>query len=124
MIHKSLILISAIVLFSIHSIAQEPLKYQVPPAEIVSIVDAPASPLVSVSPAKTDIVVIERPGIITIPELSAVELRSAGLRINPAINGPSRQTYNTGYKLMSIDGTNIRDIQGLQIGRASCWETV
>jgi len=113
MIHKSLILISAIVLFSIHSIAQEPLKYQVPPAEIVSIVDAPASPLVSVSPAKTDIVVIERPGIITIPELSAEELRIAGLRINPAINGPSRQTYNTGYKLMSIDGTNIRDIQGL-----------
>ena len=93
--------------------AQEALKYQLPPAEIVKIVDAPQIPLVSVSPDKTSIVLVERPGIITIKELSAEEYRIAGLRINPATSGPSRQTFNLGFKIMNIDGTNIREIGGM-----------
>jgi dipeptidyl aminopeptidase/acylaminoacyl peptidase len=93
--------------------AQEGLKYQLPPAEIVKIVDAPQTPLTSVSPDKTNILLIERPGIITIEELSAEELRIAGLRIDPATSGPSRQTYNKGFKIMNIDGTNVREIAGL-----------
>lgn len=93
--------------------AQEALKYQLPPAEIVKIVDAPQIPLVSVSPDKTSIVLVERPGIITIKELSAEEYRIAGLRINPATSGPSRQTFNLAFKIMNIDGTNIREISGM-----------
>ena len=46
-------------------------------------------------------------------ELSAEELRLAGIRINPSSNGPSRQTHNTGFQLMNIDGTNIREIRGM-----------
>jgi len=93
--------------------AQEGLKYQLPPAEIVKIVDAPQIPAVSVSPDKTNIVLIERPGIITIKELSTEEYRIAGLRINPATNGPSRQTFNRAFTIMNIDGTNIREISGM-----------
>jgi len=93
--------------------AQEGLKYQLPPAEIVKIVDAPQIPTLSVSPDKTTIVLIERAGLITIKELSAEEFRIAGLRINPATNGPSRQNYNRGFKIMNIDGTNIREIKGI-----------
>jgi len=93
--------------------SQESLKYQLPPDEIVKIVDAPATPMVSVSPDKSVILIIERPPLITISELSAEELRLAGLRIDPATNGPSRQTFNKGYRLVDIKGTNIREISGM-----------
>jgi dipeptidyl aminopeptidase/acylaminoacyl peptidase len=93
--------------------SQEPLKYQLPPDEIVRIVDAPATPVISVSPDKSNIVIIKRPPIITISELSAEELRIGGLRINPSNSGPSRQTYNKGFKIANIDGTNVRSINGL-----------
>jgi len=113
MIRKSLIILSAFVCFTYKTSGQEPLKYMLPPAEIVKIVDAPLTPSVSVSPDKTSIILTERSAIITIEELSAEELKIAGLRINPAISGPSRLTYNKGFRIMNIDGTNIRDISGL-----------
>lgn len=98
--------------------SQEPLKYQLPPDDIVRIVDAPSTPLISVSPDKTSIIIIERSLIITIAELSAGELRLGGLRIDPATSGPSRQTFNKGFKIMNIDGTNIREIEGLPLNPA------
>lgn len=113
MVRKSLIILSAFVFLIFNTYAQEALKYQLPPAEIVKIVDAPQTPAISVSPDKLNILLIERPGIITIEELSAEELRIAGLRIDPASSGPSRQTYNKGFKIMNIDGTNVREIIGL-----------
>ena len=51
------------------------MKYQLPPAEIVKIVDAP------LTPDKANILLIERSSIITIEELSDEELRIAGIRI-------------------------------------------
>jgi dipeptidyl aminopeptidase/acylaminoacyl peptidase len=111
---QKLVLLSA--LFCVSSVAadsQDPLKYQLPPREIITIVDAPATPGVSVSPDKSSILIIERSPIITIRDLSAEELRIGGLRINPSNSGPSRQTYNKGYKLMNIDGSGMRTITGL-----------
>ena len=113
MLRKSIFLVSSLVILSFNTGAQEALKYQLPPSEIVKIVDAAPTPVVSVSPDKTNILIIERPGNITISELSAEEFRIAGLRIDPAISGPSRQTYNKGFRIMNIDGTNIREITGL-----------
>lgn len=92
---------------------QESLKYQLPPADIVRIVDAPQTPAVSVSPDKQNMVTVEKPPIITIAELSAEELRIAGIRINPANNGPSRMTYNKGFRIIDIDGTDPREIAGM-----------
>jgi len=107
----SLLLMSA--LFTAAATSQEALKYQLPPEEIMKIVDAPVTPMVSVSPDRSRILVIERTPIITIAELSEEELRIAGLRINPSINGPSRQTYNQGFTIMNIDGTGAVKITGL-----------
>jgi len=113
MARKILYLVLALMFLSGYICAQEALKYQLPPSEIVKIVDAAPTPSVSVSPDKSNILVIERPGNITIRELSSEEFRIAGLRIDPAISGPSRQTYNKGFKIMNIDGTNIRVIDGI-----------
>jgi dipeptidyl aminopeptidase/acylaminoacyl peptidase len=115
---KHLILVIALLAFSLCTFAQEALRYQLPPAEIVKIVDAPLTPSVSLSPDNTSIILIERSPLITIEELSAEELKLAGLRINPTISGPSRQTYNKDFRIMNIDGTNVRQITGLPKDRA------
>ncbi len=113
MIRKAIIIQIALVYFSFFINAQEALKYQLPPDAIVRLVDAPLTPSVLVSPDNINIILIERSALINIQELSAEELKLAGLRINPAISGPSRQTYNKGFKLVNIDGTNAREIAGL-----------
>jgi len=113
MLRKSLFFAALLASFSSGIYSQEALKYQLPPEAIVKIVDAPSAPMVSVSPDKQNILLIMRPGIMTIEELSAEELRLGGLRINPAVSGPSRQSYNKSFSLMNIDGTNIREIKGL-----------
>jgi dipeptidyl aminopeptidase/acylaminoacyl peptidase len=113
MIRISFVILAGLVFSLSNSYAQEALKYQVPPSEIVKIVDARQAPSLSVSPDKTNIILISQPGIITIKELSANEYRIAGLRINPLVNGPSRQTYSKDFKVMSIDGKNIREISGM-----------
>ena len=113
MIRKLFLSIASASILSSGLNSQEPVKYQLPPQEIIRIVDAPVTPGVSVSPDKVNILVIERPPIITINELSEEELRLAGLRINPGTSGPSRQTFNKGFRLMNIDGSNVRQISGL-----------
>jgi dipeptidyl aminopeptidase/acylaminoacyl peptidase len=110
---KSLCIIALILLSGLCSYSQQALKYQLPPAEIVKIVDAPQTPMVTVSPDKESILLIERAPIITIHDLSEEEFRIAGLRIDPATGGPSRQTWFKGFSLLNIDGTNPGEIKGL-----------
>ncbi len=113
MIFRLFIIISCLLADISNITAREPLKYQTPPDDIVKIVDAAQTPGVSVSPDKSRIILSERSGLITIEELSAPELKLAGLRINPATNGPSRQTYFKNFRIMNIDGADIREITEL-----------
>lgn len=103
----------AFILTASVSLTQEALKYQLPPDEIVRIVDAPLAPLFSVSPDKAIILLAERQGLPTIKDLAAEEMRLAGLRINPLVNGPSRASYNKGFTIMNIDGTGVRNVSAL-----------
>jgi hypothetical protein len=68
---------------------QEELTYQVPPEEIVKLVDAPPTPGVSISPDGKTIMMLESPNLPAIEEVAQPELRLAGTRINPKTNGPS-----------------------------------
>jgi hypothetical protein len=70
--------------------AQENIRYQRPPEEIAKLVEAPLTPLVSFSPDKVWMLLLERSDYPSIEELSRPELRIAGLRINPENFGPSR----------------------------------
>jgi dipeptidyl aminopeptidase/acylaminoacyl peptidase len=115
---KSFLIVSVLITALSGVSAQESVKYRMPPEEIVRIVDAPQADGISVSPDRKNIIMIKRPGLLTIEELSAEELRIAGLRINPLNNGPSRQTYNKGFRIMNIDGTDIREITGLPVNPA------
>jgi len=94
-------------------IAQDGLKYQKPPEDIVKIMTASPTPSVSISPDGSTIVLTERPGMPSIEDLSREELRLGGLRIDPAVNGPSRRSYATGISIMNIDGSGKSDLSGL-----------
>ena len=64
--------------------------YQKPPKAILDVLDAPANPFGSVSPAKDRMVLVTPSRYPSITELAEPMLRLAGLRINPKTNGPHR----------------------------------
>lgn len=93
--------------------AQENIRYQRPPEEIAKLVEAPLTPLVSFSPDKVWMLLLERSDYPSIEELSRPELRIAGLRINPENFGPSRASYTIGMKARKVSGGADMTIQGL-----------
>ncbi len=93
--------------------AQSDFKYQIPPDEMVAIVDAPVTPRVILSPGADRLAVLSRPGNPSIADLSALEYRIAGLRIDPVTNGPSRLSYMTGVRIKSIKDGTEKEVKGL-----------
>ena len=90
------------------SLPADQLIYQMPPKAIADLVDAPATPGLSLDPSRSRLLVMERPGLVSVDELSCPELRLAGLRIDPETNGSSRQPYITGLRIMPLsDGPDI-----------------
>ena len=104
---------SVILTCSFYLGAQDSTSYMLPPDDILDIVDAPATPSVSIQSQGDLMAVLDTPGMPGIDELAAGELRLAGVRFNPATNGPSRAGHFTGISLMNIDGTSERRVDGL-----------
>jgi len=87
--------------------------YKMPPKAIRDLVDAPLTPVVSISSDKKHILILERASLPSIEELSQTELRLAGLRINPRTNGRSRSSYYTGIVVQEIKSGRQKMIKGL-----------
>src|SRR5450756_2488293 len=64
--------------------------YHQPPKDVLDVLNARATPRASVSPAHTHVLLVEPLRYPPIADLSQPMLRLAGLRINPATNGPHR----------------------------------
>ncbi|HSF55457.1 MAG TPA: hypothetical protein VLA71_17005, partial [Algoriphagus sp.] len=64
--------------------------YQTPPQSIADLFNAPPTPSVTFNKDGSIMMILERAGSPTIEDLAQPELRIAGIRINPAISGPSR----------------------------------
>lgn len=83
--------------------------YQRPPQAVLDILHAPVTPEVSLSPARTHLLLIDRERYPSVAELAQPMLPLAGLRINPQNNGPHRPPHYTGLTLQSIpDGAQTR----------------
>ncbi len=83
-------------------------SYKQPPKDIMDVLNAPATPATSVSPAKDKIALLEPLRYPPISELSQPMLRLAGLRINPNTNGAHRQPYFVKVTLKNIaDGKEM-----------------
>ncbi|MDP3070635.1 MAG: prolyl oligopeptidase family serine peptidase [Opitutaceae bacterium] len=96
--------------------AQGDATYRQPSPALAAIVEAPLTPLVSLSPDRKNLLLLERPSLPPVAELAEPELRLAGLRINPATNGPSRETYYTGLVVKPLAGGAEQRIAGFPAG--------
>lgn len=98
--------------------------YQKPAKEILDVLHAPASPSTFINPAKTHILLMDRRLYPGIEELAAPVHRIAGLRINPANNGPhSPGQVFTGMTLLHIESgkqTRLAAPAGAKLG-APVW---
>jgi dipeptidyl aminopeptidase/acylaminoacyl peptidase len=91
----------------------ESIRYQVPPKAIADIADAAPTPGVVVDPTHRFLVLLERPAMPSIADLSREELRLAGIRIDPRTNALSRREPAHALKLVRIEDGSERSIEDL-----------
>ena len=87
--------------------------YQLPPAALQAIVDAPRAPTLSLSPKRNLAAMLATPSLPGISEVAQPELKLAGLRINPRTYSASRFSFFTGLSLLDIDTQKQLVIKGL-----------
>lgn len=95
------------------AIAQDAPTYQTPPKALADLVTIPPTPGVSLSDKGDVMLILEQASAPGIAELAQPELKLAGLRLNPANNGPSRSRYITGLKLKNVTSQEEKVITGL-----------
>jgi dipeptidyl aminopeptidase/acylaminoacyl peptidase len=110
---RLLLLLSWSLVIGHWSVAQDNLGYQTPPKALNDLLLAPPTPGVSIDSKGDWLLITERAALPTIAELSEPELRLAGLRINPATNGPSRQPFLSNLKLRKVLGKEELAVKGL-----------
>lgn len=93
--------------------AQEDISYQLPPQEILDLVDFQRAPSISMDSKKEQIVFMYRNTYKTLAEISEEEMRLAGLRINPKTNISSTITYVNNIQYRKFKDKNPVQIKGL-----------
>jgi dipeptidyl aminopeptidase/acylaminoacyl peptidase len=93
--------------------AQTALTYQKPPAAIEELLDAPLTPVVKPSPDHSLLLVQQPQSFPTIAEVAQPRYRLAGIRFNPATNGPSREVSIVKLALQPLAGGAQQPIAGL-----------
>ena len=93
--------------------AQDAPTYQMPPKPLADLVIVPPTPTVSVNSKGDVMLILEQASAPGIAELAQPELKLAGLRLNPANNGPSRMRYVTSLKIKKLMDKNEVAVTGL-----------
>ncbi|WP_461129468.1 S9 family peptidase [Spirosoma aerophilum] len=107
------LLVIPLLAFTFAGNAQDAPTYQTPPKALADLVTAPLTPNVSMSAKGDMMLILEQAAAPGIDELAQPELKLAGLRLNPANNGPSRARYITGLKLKRLTDKDEKAIAGL-----------
>jgi dipeptidyl aminopeptidase/acylaminoacyl peptidase len=82
------------------------LPYSLPDRDVVSIIDAPPTPLASPSPGEQFVILVHYQAHPPVALLARRRLSLAGLRLDPAIGGRQRTRRFTGLSVLRIsDGT-------------------
>jgi hypothetical protein len=106
------LLVFLIVLVSISSLVNSNLLgqssgYQLPPQEVVEIIDASPEPAVSFSPDTLWMLMIDRDAMPGIEDVSRRMLRLAGVRIDPVANGQFQTSFSKGLSIRSRDSSKV-----------------
>ncbi|MCZ6634210.1 MAG: S9 family peptidase, partial [bacterium] len=90
--------------------------YQIPPKEIVDVVEAPLMPAISIDPKREWMLLMGQSQLPSIEEVAQPELRLAGLRFDPKACGPSRTSHYTNQVLKRMADGQERAVTGLPEG--------
>jgi dipeptidyl aminopeptidase/acylaminoacyl peptidase len=83
-------------------------SYKQPPKEIMDVLNTPAIPTTSISPARDKIALLVPLRYPPISDLAQPMLRLAGTRVNPNTNGPHLQFYAVSLRFKNVaDGKEI-----------------
>ncbi len=93
--------------------AQDAVKYQTPPKDILDLALAKPTPSVVIDDKAEWMLLLDRSDFPTIEELAQPELRIAGLRINPNNFSPTRSGSSTNIQIKNIKTNKVFDIDGL-----------
>ncbi len=93
--------------------AQDRVPFQVPPEEILRLVDVRLPPLTLIDRNARYLVLLTRPGFRSLAELAEPEERLAGLRVNPRNHNGSRTSYAIGVSIQEIASGRQIPISGL-----------
>ena len=112
---RSVVVTTAFALVNVWGLQWEPElvgqeTYRKPPQEVVDIIDALPVPSVNFSPDRQWMLLIDRPAMPSIEDLSRRMLRLAGMRVDPAANSRFATRFYSGISLRPIDGNEAVDI--------------
>ncbi len=93
--------------------AQEGIPFQMPPPEILQLVDVKLPPTTLVDRNSRYLVLLTRPGYRSLAELAEPDVRIAGLRINPRNHNSSRTGYGSGVAIQEIASGRLISVTGL-----------
>lgn len=93
--------------------AQENLKFQLPPKEILELADYERAPSVNMDSKKQLMILSYRNTYKTLEDLNQEEMRLGGLRINPITNISSTATFINNIKLKRITDKTESQVSGL-----------
>ncbi len=77
--------------------------YKLPPADVVRILDAPRTPVASVSPTGEQMLLANYEPMPAIGYLAKPVLRLAGIRVTPWNNGSQRTFFCTAFEIMDLE---------------------
>ncbi len=97
--------------------------YRLPPPEIVALIDAPPTPLVSLDPSRQWLLVLRQASLPPLSEVAQPELRLAGLRFNPCTSCPTRAPYFVGLSLRRVSDGREVPVTGLPPDPRIRWVT-
>lgn len=101
--------------FAVGLFAQQDLKYQKPPQEILELADFERAPSLMMDSKRTKMLFQYRNTYKTLADLSEKEMRLAGLRINPKTNISSTITYVNNLKYRDINEIEPKQVEGLPL---------
>lgn len=93
--------------------SQENITYQLPPAEILELVDIERAPSVNMDSKGEQMLFFYRNTFKTLSDLNQPEVRLGGLRINPDANISSTVTYSNNIRYKKTADKEVRQIEGL-----------
>ncbi len=87
------------------------MPYQIPAADIVSIIDAPPTPAASLAPGRRFVALVHYESHPPVAHLARPYLALAGLRLDPSIGGRQRTRRLTGLSVIAVPGGQPRRIE-------------